>query len=355
MNGRSAKSVLTPPVSHRDLDTILGTYERGEPFLLYTGRGPSSSSMHIGHAIPFEFTKWLQDVFDVPLVIQLTDDEKRAFKPSITYEQALSFSRANAKDIIAIGFDIKKTFIFSNYMFLGSDAGRHFMLNADDFGMVVTNNQVRGTFGFDGSTSTTRNFFPNRQCAAAFGTSYPFIWGDDPKAEKLSAKTAAIPCLIPMAIDQDPYFRLLRENAHRMPLPSPKAALVHSKFLTALQGAGGKMSSSNPNSAIFMSDTEKQVKTKINVHAFSGGQETLEQHRELGGNPDVDVAYQYLTYFVDDDAKLADMADKYRKGEMLTGEMKKECIAVVTDYVTSFQERRARVTDEVGGSHYTLA
>ncbi|KDQ59662.1 hypothetical protein JAAARDRAFT_628433 [Jaapia argillacea MUCL 33604] len=28
--------------------------------------------MHLGHMIPFVFKKWLQDVFDVPLV-QLTD------------------------------------------------------------------------------------------------------------------------------------------------------------------------------------------------------------------------------------------------------------------------------------------
>jgi tryptophanyl-tRNA synthetase len=76
-----------------------------------------------------------------------------------------------------------------------------------------------------------------------------------------------------------------------MRLPSPKPALIHSKFLTALQGPGGKMSASNPNSAIFMNDTPNQIKKKINSHAFSGGQETLELHRELGGNPDVDVAY----------------------------------------------------------------
>lgn len=70
-----------------------------------------------------------------------------------------------------------------------------------------------------------------------------------------------------MGIDQDPYFRLLRDNAHRMRYPSPKPALIHSKFLTALQGAGGKMSSSNPNSAIFMSDTPKQI--KVQSHKLS--------------------------------------------------------------------------------------
>jgi tryptophanyl-tRNA synthetase len=43
--------------SHRDLDLILDRYERGDPFFLYTGRGPSSDSMHVGHSVPFEFTK----------------------------------------------------------------------------------------------------------------------------------------------------------------------------------------------------------------------------------------------------------------------------------------------------------
>lgn len=107
------------------------------------------------------------------------------------------------------------------------------------------------------------------------------------------------------------------------------------------------MSASNPNSAIFMNDTAKVIKNKINKHAFSGGQETLELHREKGGNPDVDVAYQYLTYFSDDDEKLERLARDYRSGELLTGDMKKECITLLQEYVGSFQERRKAVSEEV--------
>lgn len=43
--------------SHRDLHTILKLKEEGEPFYLYTGRGPSSESLHLGHMVPFIFTK----------------------------------------------------------------------------------------------------------------------------------------------------------------------------------------------------------------------------------------------------------------------------------------------------------
>lgn len=129
--------------------------------------------------------------------------------------------------------------------------------------------------------------------------------------------------------------------------PSPKPALIHSQFLTALQGAGGKMSASDPNSAIFMTDTPNQIKTKMNKHAYSGGRESIEEHRKLGGIPEIDVAFQYLSYFEDDDSKLKEIEDAYRKGELLTGELKKLAITLLQEYVKEFQERRKAVTDEL--------
>ncbi|KAI1256963.1 hypothetical protein MGN70_000001 [Eutypa lata] len=356
--------------SHRDFDKILDTYERGDPFFLYTGRGPSTGSLHLGHTIPMQFTQWLQECFDVPLVFMLTDDEKAIFNDSLTCEDTMQYAMDNARDLIALGFDPKKTFIYSDLKYLGS----HFLMNAWEFSKLVTFNQVRGAFGFnERSTNIGRVFFPSVQCVAAFATSYPEIWTDEPFQNRLPS-IARIPCLIPMGIDQDPYFRLgkfyhpptndqwtynllnctnqygvflVRDNAHRMRLPSPKPALIHSKFLTALQGAGGKMSSSNPNSAIFMTDTPKQIKTKINRHAFSGGQVNLEEHRRLGGNPDVDVSYIYLTYFEEDDNKLTEVYKSYKEGTLLTGELKKMAIDLLQEYVQQFQTRRAAVTDEV--------
>jgi len=42
---------------YSEFDNILERYRQGKPFFLYTGRGPSSDSMHLGHMIPFVFTK----------------------------------------------------------------------------------------------------------------------------------------------------------------------------------------------------------------------------------------------------------------------------------------------------------
>ena len=77
--------------SHRDLNKMLDLYEKGTKFYLYTGRGPSSEALHLGHLIPFHFTKWLQDAFDCPLVIQLTDDEKFLFKQDLKLEECHRF------------------------------------------------------------------------------------------------------------------------------------------------------------------------------------------------------------------------------------------------------------------------
>ena len=336
--------------SHRDFDRILGYYEKGEPFFLYTGRGPSTGSMHLGHSVPFTFTKYLQDVFDVPLVIMLTDDEKYLYNPQLKLEDTIHMARENIKDILAFGFDVKKTFIYTDFTYMNG----HFYQNAVEFSRLLPFNQVRGTFGFDNSTNIGFINFPSVQNAAAFASSYPVLFGDSPDpAARRNPDTAKIPCLIPCAIDQDPYFRLLRDNAHRMSLPGPKPALIHAKFVTALQGAAGKMSASDPTSAIFMSDTPKQIKDKINKHAFSGGRETLEEHREKGGDPDVDVAFQYLTYFLDDDEELAKLAADYRKGELLTGEMKKRCIGILQEYVGAFQKHRSLINDEVRQTYMT--
>jgi tryptophanyl-tRNA synthetase len=72
----------------------------------------------------------------------------------------------------------------------------------------------------------------------------------------------------------------------------------------------------------------------------------MEEQRKYGGNPDVDVAYTYLSYFLEDDAELEDLATKYRSGELLTGEMKQRCIAELQKFVSAFQERRSKVDDE---------
>jgi tryptophanyl-tRNA synthetase len=315
--------------SHRDLDWILDNFEAGRPMYLYTGRGPSSEALHLGHLIPFMFTKYLQDVFKCVLVVQMTDDEKFLWK-DLELEECHRLAFENAKDIIACGFDITKTLIFSDLDYIS-----HMYPNILKIQKATTYNQVKGIFGFTDSDHIGKHAFPAVQAAPSFSSSFPHIFGS----------RVDVPCLIPCAIDQDPYFRMTRDVAPRLGFLKP--SLMHAKFFPAMTGPGTKMSASDASTAIYCTDTPKQIKEKVNKHAFSGGRETVELHRQLGGNCDVDVSYQWLTFFEFDDAKLKHVHEEYSSGRMLTGEIKAELISVITPLVERHQAARARVTDGI--------
>ncbi|XP_061396119.1 tryptophan--tRNA ligase, cytoplasmic-like [Musca vetustissima] len=198
----------------------------------------------------------------------------------------------------------------------------------------VTFNQVKGIFGFVESDLVGKIAFPVVQAAPALSSTFPFIFGNQ-----------KVHCLVPCAIDQDPYFRMCRDVAPR--LGFPKCALIHSTFFPALQGAKSKMSASDENSAIFLTDKPETIKNKINKYAFSGGRSTVEEHRKYGGVPDIDVAYQLLNFFLEDDDKLKTIHDAYKKGQLLTGEIKKIAIDTVTPIVEWHQAVRKEITDDV--------
>ncbi|PIA65593.1 hypothetical protein AQUCO_00100825v1 [Aquilegia coerulea] len=316
--------------AHRDFNEILDSYQKGDKFYLYTGRGPSSEALHLGHLIPFMFTKYLQDAFKVPLVIQLTDDEKCMWK-NLSVEESKRLARENAKDIIACGFDITRTFIFSDFGYLGGA----FYENVVRVARCVSFNQVRGIFGFSPEDHIGKIGFPPVQAVPSFPTSFPHLFSGRDNLR----------CLIPCAIDQDPYFRMTRDVAPRIGYQKP--ALIESLFFPALQGESGKMSASDPNSAIYVTDSKNDIKKKINRHAFSGGQDSLENQRKYGANLEVDIPVKYLSFFLEDDAELEHIKKEYGAGRMLTGEVKSRLIEVLTEMVMRHREARSAVTDEM--------
>ncbi|KAJ6906721.1 hypothetical protein NC652_024206 [Populus alba x Populus x berolinensis] len=123
--------------------------------------------------------RYLQDVFRVPLVIQLTDDEKCMWK-NLTVEESQRLARENAKDIIACGFDITRTFIFSDFDYVGGA----FYKNMVKVAKCVTLNKVQGIFGFSGEDHIGKISFPpvqdpyfrmTRDAAPRIGISQTFI------------------------------------------------------------------------------------------------------------------------------------------------------------------------------------
>lgn len=264
-------------------------------------------------------------------MIQLTDDEKFLWK-GISVEESRRLARENAKDIIACGFDVGKTFIFSDFDYVGGA----FYRNIARIQRSVSMNQVRGIFGFTSDDYIGKIGFPAIQAAPSFPDSFPHMFG---------ASGGGVRCLIPCAIDQDPYFRMTRDVAPR--LGHHKPALIESRFFPALQGESGKMSASDENSAIFVTDTPKAIRNKVNKYAFSGGGMTTEEHREHGANLDVDVSWKWLNFFLEDDERLVEIGREYGAGRMLTGEIKGELVHVLTEITERHQAARSAVTEDI--------
>ena len=248
----------------------------------------------------------------------------------------------NARDIIACGFDYEKTFLFSDLDYVGT-----MYPNIVRIWKAVTNNTVNGIFGFDGSANIGKIAFPAIQAAPSFASSFPVVLEEPNPLE-----TKAV-CLIPCAIDQDPYFRMTRDVAHKLVGKNHglagKPALIHCKFFPPLQGATGKMSSSDENSAIFLTDTPEDIERKIKEHAFSGGQETKKLQEEKGANLETDVSYQWLSFLLEDDEELATIGKDYGSGSgeyWSTGKVKARLITLLQGLVAEHQERRAKITDD---------
>ncbi|MBU0615073.1 MAG: tryptophan--tRNA ligase [Nanoarchaeota archaeon] len=301
---------------HRDLNWLLDEYDKGNKFFLYTGRGPSEK-VHLGHLTVWRFTKWLQDKFGVELYFQLTDDEKFLFKNDLTLEDTNKLAYENALDIVALGFDPKKTFIFAN-----TDYGKTMYKQALRVAKKLTFSTVKAAFGFKDENNVGQIFFTSMQSVPCFLPSVQ--------------KGKNIPCLIPLAVDQDPHFRITRDIMPKLGYYKP--AIIHQRFLPALEGTG-KMSSSN-GITIYTTDTPKEVKNKINKYAFSGGKDTVEEHRKTGGNPDIDTSYQWLTFFEDDDSKLKNIHDDYKSGKLLSGELKAILIEKLNFFLAEHQKKR---------------
>ena len=159
--------------------------------------------------------------------------------------------------------------------------------------------------------------------------------------------------MIPLAIDQDPHFRVARDVYPKLGYYKP--AIIHGIFLPSLTGAEGKMSSSNSSIAILTTDSAKEVEKKIKKYAFSGGQKTLDEHRKKGGNPDVDVSFQYLKMFFEpDDDKLKNIYKRYKSGEMTTGELKDYTIKKINVFLKQHQKKREEAKKKIDKFLYEI-
>ncbi len=303
--------------SHRDFDKWLEAHDRGKRVSVITGRGPSEK-MHLGHLVPFLVAKSLQEKFNCEVFIPVSDDEKFYVKENLSFDDAMKFSEDNILDLIALGFKQGKTFIFEDFVYT------KIYKYAAKIAKRITYSEAKAVFGLKPENNIGWSFYPAMQAAH-------ILFPQFMRGRHIS--------VVPVGIDQDPFIRLTRDVASHKDFNFEKPSALHAKFVPSLTG-DAKMSSSE-GTQIFLSDTEKEVENKIKKYAFSGGQNTTEEHRKHGGNPEKDVSYQYLKFFFEpNDEKLKKIHDNYKSGKLLTSELKEILIEKINAFLKEHQKNK---------------
>jgi len=305
----------------RDVDRYLAAAERGATHTVVTGVGPSGP-MHLGHVLVFYLAKRLQQATGAHVYIPLSDDEK-FYAKDLPFEEIAAATRSNLRDLLAVGFDPDRTRIVVDRL----DADVLYP-QAARLAEGITQATVDATYGEPDNVGLS--FYPAMQAAHLLLPQ--LVHGPHPT-------------LVPVAVDQDPHVRVCRDVAAKERFDATKPGALLGKFLPALDGPG-KMSSSDDAPAIELTDDPETVREKVMQHAHSGGRVDVDEHREHGGDPEVDVAYQYLhSFFEPDDERVADLAARYRSGALLSGELKEVAAERIGDFLVGHRERRAALGD----------
>lgn len=316
--------------AHRDIQKILEAVKNKHKFVMMTGLMPTGK-FHIGHMLLAQQMIFYQKL-GAKIYIAVADIE--AYN---TRSQGLEESRKIAieqyiTNYIALGLKPENCEIYfqSSRSNNAKKSNAYYRLQ-NLLARHATFNEFKAVYG---------DITPGKMMSA-------LLQAADMLHPQLKEFEGICPVIVPVGVDQDPHIRLARDISQRIKdLRLMQLSSTYHFFAPGL--GGGKMSASEPNSYIALTDTAQEVRKKINKYAFSGGQATIEEHRKKGGNPDVDISFQYLRMFFEpDDKKLEKIRQDYVSGKLLTGELKAMLIEKINAFLKRHQEGRKKAEKRV--------
>ena len=318
--------------AQRDFKQIVDAVNNKKPFVMMTGLMPSGK-FHFGHKMVAEQMIFYQKL-GARIYVTVADLEAYATRSPNLKELRKVALEEYLTNYIALGLDINKVdFYFQSARSeSGKKANAYYSL-ANLLSRHITFNEFKAVYG---------EISPAKMSSS-------LLQASDMLHPQLPEFEGPLPTVIPVGVDQDPHVRIARDAMKRIKLHKflPLASTYH-MFCPGLKS--GKMSSSDEQSYIALTDTPEEAERKIKKYAFSGGRATLDEHRRLGGNPDVDVPFQMLRYGLElDDKKLANIYEDYKQGKLLSGEMKKIVTEKVKSFLVEHQKKRKIAAKKVKG------
>ncbi len=316
--------------AQRDFSRIVEAVEKKQPFAMMTGLMPSGK-FHFGHKMLADQMVFYQKL-GAKLFVTVADIEAYNTRNPDMAELHKTAVEEYLLNYIALGLEPKNCdFYFQSKRSKDGNKSNAYYSLASMLSRNATFNEFKAVYG---------EISPAKMSAS-------LLQASDMLHVQLEEFEGPLPTVVPVGVDQDPHLRLARDLATRQ--KSFKFIQLSSTYHLFQPGLkGGKMSSSDPMSFIALTDSPEEAERKIKKYAFSGGRETLEEHRKLGGNPDVDVSFQMLRYGLEpDDKKLKTIYDDYRSGKMLTSELKQIAIDKIKAFLAHHQKEREKARSKL--------
>jgi tryptophanyl-tRNA synthetase len=385
---------------HRGFNLITDSVIKRKPWAILTGLMPSGK-MHLGHKMVIDEVIYYQTI-GADINIAVADIEAFATR-GYTLEETKEFAlNEYIPNYIALGLNPEKSRIyFQSKLQEVKDLG--YIL-----GKKINWSQMQATYGFNGQTNMAHIFSPLIQTGdilhvqlEKFGgcrpTLVPVGVDQDPhirlsrdiaQAHRIYNITITKDNKIGVFVKLDKEVSKLLDNAEKIlnnlnfkklkRITEYKAIYIEDakkddiqtidenfakmetnlggygffqpsatfhRFMTGLTGE--KMSSSKPESAIFLTDTPKDAIKKI-MHSKTGGAVTLEEHRKHGGKPDECVVYElFLYHLIEDDNELQEIFSICKAGKRTCGQCKKYAAELMEKLLENIKKKREEAKEKI--------
>ncbi|MBI2110060.1 tryptophan--tRNA ligase [Candidatus Woesearchaeota archaeon] len=257
-------------LAHRDFERVAECIREKKPFIQMTGIA-TSGAFHLGHKVDVDVFNFFRKL-GAKSYFGICDIDGYVSRPDSkipTLKKAKEYAVNNLAHILALGVNKKD-------VYLQSKKEPRYYEFAFELSKKITESTFRALYGHLDPGKISANIL---QYA-------------DILHPQLEEYNGAMPSITGIGVEQDPHARACRDLARRLPYKLVIPSFIYFSHQSGLQ-QGKKMSSSEPDTAIFLDDSEEEIRRKINK-AYSGGRDSVEEHRKLGGIPEKDKAFEIL-------------------------------------------------------------
>src|SRR3989344_4174163 len=302
-------------LAHRDFNVIKERIENKKPFIQLTGIA-SSGLLHLGHKVDIDLFLYFKKL-GARSYFAVTDIDAYVSRPDSkipSLEKAKEFAVNNISHLLALGVE-------KNDIYLQSKKEPRYYTFAFELSKKITENTFRAIYGHLDLGKLSANLLQYADILHL----------------QLKEYNGPMPSITGIGVEQDQHARACRDIARRLQYNLFLPSFIYFSHQSGLQ-LGKKMSASEPDTAIFLDASLNEVKRKISK-AYSGGRDSLEEHRKLGGVPEKDRAFKILLYHHLDSDFVYEIYEKYKKGRLLSGELKEICKEFLVKLLEKHQKK----------------